>query len=92
MQLISPMPLGQQPLVAAFPTPLRPYGLAGARSRPVSAAVEYVAPVYDPVSQTAALPDGTPLTAMATSKKTVQDGDIKNPPPPDEGSDPGSVE
>ncbi|MCD9194227.1 hypothetical protein [Streptomyces albireticuli] len=48
--------------------------------------------VFDPVSQTAAHTDGTPLTAMATSQKTNPDGDPKNPPPHDEGADPGFFE
>ncbi|MFD5697882.1 hypothetical protein [Streptomyces lasiicapitis] len=48
--------------------------------------------VYDPVTQTASLEDGTPLVSMATSKKTNPDGDMKNPPPPDEGDDPGFIE
>ncbi|WP_432039418.1 putative ATP-grasp-modified RiPP [Streptomyces cucumeris] len=75
------------------PAGIRPYALAGARFRPAaSPSVPRPRPVYDPVSQTSRFEDGTPLTVMATSQKTNQDGDIKNPPPSDEGADPGAFE
>ncbi|WP_329559524.1 putative ATP-grasp-modified RiPP [Streptomyces uncialis] len=78
----------------AAPTGARPYALGGARftaASPASAS-SLGLPAYDPVRQTAAYQDGTPLTTMATSKKTNPDGDIKNPPPHDEGADPGCFE
>ncbi|QNP70463.1 putative ATP-grasp-modified RiPP [Streptomyces roseirectus] len=70
----------------------RPYALSGARFRPASENPVLSAPVYDPRTQTARLADGVPLTSMATSQKTNPDGDVKNPPPSDEGADPGAFE
>ncbi|WP_161624895.1 methyltransferase domain-containing protein [Streptomyces spectabilis] len=70
MQLITPLPLGRQPRVAAFPMALRPYALDGAGPHPAPQAPRArVAPVYDPVTQTSAYPDGTPLAALATSPR-----------------------
>ncbi|QTI88637.1 putative ATP-grasp-modified RiPP [Streptomyces sp. AgN23] len=93
MQLVAPLPLQTSAPVGTAPDSIRPYALAGARFRPAtSAAVPQGRPVYDPVSQTARFEDGAPLTAMATSQKTNQDGAINNPPPSDEGGDPGAIE
>ncbi|MGA6157776.1 putative ATP-grasp-modified RiPP [Stenotrophomonas sp. NPDC087984] len=93
MQLVAPLPLQASAPVGTAPGSIRPYALAGARFRPAAAAaVPRPRPVYDPASQTARLEDGAPLTTMATSQKTNQDGDIKNPPPSDEGGDPGAFE
>ncbi|MGW4075220.1 putative ATP-grasp-modified RiPP [Streptomyces rhizosphaericus] len=93
MQLVAPLPLQASAPVSAAPSSVRPYALAGARFRPAaSAVVPRPRPVYDPVSQTARFEDGTALTTMATSQKTNQDGDINNPPPSDEGGDPGAIE
>jgi hypothetical protein len=65
--------------------------VTGARFQPVTG-LRRETPVYNPLTQTAAMLDGTPLTAMATSQKTNPDGDPKNPPPHDEGADPGVFE
>ncbi|OPF74051.1 hypothetical protein VT50_0227240 [Streptomyces antioxidans] len=93
MQLVAPLPLQTGAPVSTAPSGIRPYALAGAHFRPAtSTAVPQPRPVYDPASQTAKFEDGTPLTAMATSQKTNQDGDINNPPPSDEGGDPGAFE
>ncbi|MFD7162738.1 putative ATP-grasp-modified RiPP [Streptomyces violascens] len=72
---------------------LRPYALVGARLHVTALSAPRVETrIYDPVTQTAALADGTPLIAMASSQKTNPDGDMKNPPPSDEGPDPGFIE
>lgn len=93
MQLIAPLPLQRTAPVADLPLGVRPYAIAGARLQPFAPApVPHPRPVYDPVTQTARFPDGMPLTAMATSQKTNPDGDPKNPPPHDEGGDPGVFE
>ncbi|MEV8022540.1 putative ATP-grasp-modified RiPP [Streptomyces sp. NPDC086554] len=93
MNLIEALPLGRSAPVAPCPIGLRPYALVGARFTTAELNVPHVETrVYDPVTQTASLEDGTPLTAMATSQKTNPDGDKDNPPPHDEGPDPGFIE
>ncbi|WP_416970374.1 putative ATP-grasp-modified RiPP [Streptomyces sp. 4F14] len=92
MQLVASLPLQGQAPVAVAPTGQRPYAIKDARFRPLSDGPVSSAPVYDPQTQTARLVDGTPLTSMATSQKTNPDGDPKNPPPHDEGDDPGVFE
>ncbi|MFE1176842.1 putative ATP-grasp-modified RiPP [Streptomyces sp. NPDC058773] len=93
MQLIAPLPLQGHAPVADMPGATRPFAVAGARFRPsMSSAVPQPRPVYNPATQTARFRDGTALTAMATSQKTNPDGDPKNPPPHDEGGDPGFFE
>ncbi|MFJ6657953.1 hypothetical protein ACIQNG_16530 [Streptomyces sp. NPDC091377] len=93
MNLIQALPLGRLAPTSSVPTELRPYALQGARFH----VTDLTAPpaetrIYDPLSQTASMSDGTPLVAMATSQKTNPDGDPGNPPPNDEGADPGYVE
>ncbi|MGW1202042.1 putative ATP-grasp-modified RiPP [Streptomyces cyaneofuscatus] len=93
MNIIEPLPLGRPVPVALRPSPVRPYALQGARFTPVDLSVPWAETrVYDRVTQTATMADGTPLITMATSRKTNPDGDPKNPPSHDEGSDPGFVE
>ncbi|MEU0844407.1 hypothetical protein ABZ370_33700 [Streptomyces sp. NPDC005962] len=79
--------------MAVNPSAIRPYAVRGALVRqPLPGSATGLRPVYNPETLTSAYPDGTPLTTMATSQKTNQDGDIKNPPPSDEGGDPGVIE
>ncbi|MDJ0344217.1 putative ATP-grasp-modified RiPP [Streptomyces sp. H10-C2] len=93
MRIAAPFPLQTPAPVGARPGPVRPYAVTGARLQTADPqAVPDPRPVYDPRTQTAAYADGTPLTAMATSKKTNPDGDTKNPPQHDEGADPGVFE
>ncbi|OMI33596.1 putative ATP-grasp-modified RiPP [Streptomyces sparsogenes] len=93
MNLIEALPLGRPAPVGTAPVGMRPYALQGARFRVSDLTAPSVETrVYDPVAQTASMADGTPLVSMATSQKTNPDGDIKNPPPSDEGSDPGYIE
>ncbi|MET9295608.1 putative ATP-grasp-modified RiPP [Streptomyces sp. NPDC003077] len=93
MKLIEALPLGRPSPVAARPVGLRPYALEGARYHSIALTHPRTETrVYDPVTQTAFSEDGTPLVAMATSQKTNPDGDPKNPPPHDEGDDPGFIE
>lgn len=95
MNLAQPFPLQAPAPVGTVPTAIRPYAVTGARMTPFRASGAGTAaprPVYDPATQTASLPDGTPLTTMATSVKTNPDGDPGNPPPHDEGADPGVFE
>jgi putative ATP-grasp target RiPP len=96
MEMIAQLPLQGLVPVGRRPAAVRPYALSGARLRPAaSGGGEFVPsprPTYDPARQIATFPDGTPLTAMATSVKTNPDGDHKNPPPHDEGADPGVFE
>lgn len=93
MQLVHPIPPRTPARAEKDPGVQRPFALRGARRLssfgPTLSAAQAV---YDPVTQTASRRDGTPLVAMATSQKTSQDGDIKNPPRSDEGSDPGVFE
>ncbi|MFB6904500.1 putative ATP-grasp-modified RiPP [Streptomyces bacillaris] len=90
MNVIEPLPLGRPAPVAHRPAQVRPYALQGARFTPVDLSVPWVETrVYDRVTQTATMADGTPLITMATSRKTNPDGAPKNPPSHDEGSDPG---
>ncbi|MFI1868159.1 hypothetical protein [Streptomyces jumonjinensis] len=94
MELIAALPLQSHPPLAMQPARTRPYALAGARFVKTTTRADgpVEVPVFNPLTQTAAYADGTPLTAMATSKKTNPDGSIKNPPPSDEGADPGVFE
>ncbi len=96
MKLAQPFPLQAPAPTAGRPAALRPYAVTGAHLTPAGPprAPGAVAPlpVYDPVTQTAAFADGTPLTTMSTSQKTNPDGDPKSPPPHDEGADPGVFE
>lgn len=93
MQLAAPFPLQTPAPIGATPGPVRPYAVTDARLQTADPnAATSPPPAYDPRTQTAAYADGTPLTTMATSKKTNPDGDTKNPPPHDEGADPGVFE
>ncbi|GAQ53867.1 hypothetical protein a10_03672 [Streptomyces acidiscabies] len=92
MQLVASLPLQGDAPVAVAPKGLRPYAIKDARLHPRSDGAVLSAPVYDPETQTARFADGSPLTSMATSKKTNPDGYPKNPPPSDEGGDPGVFE
>ncbi|MFF2845261.1 hypothetical protein ACFVT5_02865 [Streptomyces sp. NPDC058001] len=93
MNVIEALPLGRPAPIAQRPSYVRPYALQGARFT----ASDLSAPrtetrVYDRMTQTASMEDGTLLITMATSRKTNPDGDHKNPPPSDEGGDPGYTE
>ncbi|MFJ7901932.1 putative ATP-grasp-modified RiPP [Streptomyces sp. NPDC096198] len=93
MNVIEALPLGRPAPVAQRPSSVRPYALQGARFRASDLSAPRVETrVYDRVTQTASMADGTPLITMATSQKTNPDGDPKNPPPHDEGGDPGFIE
>lgn len=89
--MFATLSLQAPPPVALAPGPVRPYAVVGAGLLSASSTVAggKGLPVYNPVTQTAAYRDGTPLTAMATTVKTNPDGDPGNPPPHDEGADPG---
>ncbi|MFJ1589414.1 putative ATP-grasp-modified RiPP [Kitasatospora albolonga] len=93
MNVIEPLPLGRPVPVALRPAPVRPYALQGARFTPVDLSVpRRETRVYDQVTQTATMVDGTPLITMARSRKTTApDGGPKNPPSHDKGSDQGFV-
>ncbi|MGA6170567.1 putative ATP-grasp-modified RiPP [Streptomyces sp. NPDC012600] len=93
MNIIEPLPLGRPVPVALRPAPVRPYALQGARFTPVDLSVpRRETRVYDQVTQTATMVDGTPLITMAMSRKTTApDDDPKNPPSQGEGSDQGAI-
>ncbi|MEQ4607185.1 putative ATP-grasp-modified RiPP [Streptomyces cavourensis] len=93
MNVIEPLPLGRPVPVALRPASVRPYALQGARFTPVDLAVpRRETRVYDLVTQTATMVDGTPLIAMAMSRETAApDGGPTNPPSQGEGSDQGAV-
>ncbi|MEU0701011.1 putative ATP-grasp-modified RiPP [Streptomyces bacillaris] len=90
MNVIEPLPLGRPAPVAHRSAQVRPYALQGARFTPVDLSVPWVETrVYDRVTQTATMADGTPLITMDTIRKTNPGGGPKNLSPHDEGSDPG---
>ena len=74
MKLAQPFPLQAPAPTAGRPAALRPYAVTGAHLTPAGPPREPGAvaplPVYDPVTQTAAFADGTPLITMSTSQKT----------------------
>ncbi|MFD6533124.1 putative ATP-grasp-modified RiPP [Streptomyces sp. NPDC060184] len=81
-------PGGRTPFSAEAPSApeTRPWALRFARTPDSTGAVALPAHVYDTDRQVNVSYDGGVLTAMAnTHTATIPDGDIKNPPPLDEG-------
>ncbi|MEV7289659.1 putative ATP-grasp-modified RiPP [Streptomyces sp. NPDC093252] len=63
----------------------RPWALRFARTPDATQAVVVPAAVYDDELQMSVSLYGGPLPCMATEEPTVPDGNVKNPPPLDEG-------